>query len=71
MNKEYLIPIAPKMKIKVPSVPNFLIDENGNSYSVMLFTEAELRMVADTWKKALIQNRHNKLNTKNKKNQTP
>ena len=55
------VKMSPRLKIKVPMIPNFLIDSNGHSYSIILFTETELRMVAKSWERELLKSRKRKL----------
>lgn len=38
-----------KMSIKLPSIPNFIIDDDGKSYPISFFSEVQLREIAKRW----------------------
>lgn len=43
------------IKIKVPAVPSFLLDEKGNSHSIADFTEKELTQLGEEFTSDLLK----------------
>jgi hypothetical protein len=49
------IVVPAKIKIRIPGLPNFLIDDNGNSWPIHAFDSSVLEAVADEWRRALLE----------------
>lgn len=44
-----------KVKIKIPMLPNFVKDENGNSYNVGQLHPEEIKSLCKDWAKAMVE----------------
>jgi hypothetical protein len=47
--------IKVQAEIKIPSVPNFFIREDGHSIPISAVTDEDLKMIGDLWTKELIE----------------
>ena len=45
-----------KVKIKCPTVPNFVRDENGRVFPVSSLTDVEIKQLGKEWTARLIEN---------------
>lgn len=43
-----------RIKVQIPMLPNYLVDTNGNQWSLSKFSEEELRELGAEWIEALV-----------------